>query len=117
MGICQNDDDDMHEIANEKVLTFEKEGEKDIVKQIAKHDGKKLSTNDDDWVRCELGKKMVYDYRAKPRWFKDDEDVVCHTCKKKLTVRKPYWMCKCIPGRHHETKMAYCRNHGIKTVA
>jgi hypothetical protein len=106
----------MHEIAHEKVLTFEKEGEKDIVKLIAKHEGKELSKDDADWIRCERGQKMTFDYRAKPRWYKEDEHVKCNKCKKKQSVRKPYWMCKCIPGRHHETKMAYCRSHGIQTM-
>jgi hypothetical protein len=32
MGICQDNDEDIHELAHEKKLTFEKEGEKDIVK-------------------------------------------------------------------------------------
>jgi len=116
MGICQDNEEDMHDLAHEKKLTYEKEGEKDIVKQIAKQDGKTLSKDPQDWVKCERGKDMTFEYRPKPRWYKDDEDVKCQKCSKKLSVKKPYWMCKCIPGRHHESKWAYCRNCGIKTM-
>jgi hypothetical protein len=116
MGICQDNEEDMHDLAHEKKLTYEKEGEKDIVKQISKHDGKTLSKDPLDWVKCERGKDMTFEYRPKPRWYKDDEDVECKKCGKKLSVKKPYWMCKCIPGRHHESKLAYCRNCGIQTV-
>merc|ERR1712166_1468750 len=88
MGVCQDNEEDMHDLAHEKKLTYEKEGEKDIVKQIAKQDGKTLSKDPVDWIKCEKGKDMKFEYHPKPRWYKDDEDVECKKCSKKLSVKK-----------------------------
>merc|ERR1712166_1171256 len=86
MGVCQDNEEDMHDLAHEKKLTYEKEGEKDIVKQIAKQDGKTLSKDPVDWIKCEKGKDMKFEYHPKPRWYKDDEDVECKKCSKKLSA-------------------------------
>ena len=80
-----------------------------------KHKGKTLSEHDDEWVRCENGEKMHYKYRAKPRWIPHDEELKCNKCHKHLTAANPYWMCKCLPHKH-ESKLAFCRDHGIKTM-